>query len=167
MELKSALEIAEEYTDLLKECATQIDYTGAIRRGESEVTSISYLVLPKGYMLEDHIYMSRKRKLLQVAKNKVFFKKLYYKNASIDITIGNPLNYGILHALTTGNRKYNRVIYRAIKERQMYWGGINGVNSLNEYLRKKDGSIVETPDEREFFETLKLKYIEPVKRKLY
>lgn len=165
MELKNALEIAEEYSSMLKECVMHIDLTGAIRRGEPEVPSISYLVSPKGFMLEDHIFMSRKRKNLKVIKNKTYFKKLHYKNAIVDIIVGNNLNYGILHALTTGNRRYNRIIYRAIKENQMYWGGINGINSLGEYLRKKDGSIVETPDEKELFEILKLKHIEPQNRK--
>lgn len=167
MELTVALEFANKYRKFIEKFVDKVELTGDIRREEPSIEQIKLLVKVSSPDLDDYLHIKKTRKEIIVIKNASSYRQIIFdKNVYVNLFIANDDNYGIVKLFTTGNKNFNKIIIKKIKEKNLYWGGDN-LNTYNEYLRKKiDGSVIKTNDEEEVFDILNMKYLAPTLRNM-
>ena len=148
---------------------SECEFTGEIRRKETEIKKIEIIV--RAYTEEITNYCKEKalRDKIVIKYSGNWLKKFDWLECGLEVNIfiANPVNYGIIHLLSTGNKHFNRKIMCEIRKHKHYYGGSGlGNYQLNEYLRKNDGTVVETQTEQDVFCVLKKEFIKPELRKI-
>ncbi len=173
MKLSQAQQIANEWLELLAPYCTKIKIAGSIRRQKPEVKDIEIVAIPKPQitMLEDeswenteifyflHKLASGGKILIQKDGSKQ--KQIYIHQHKIWLDlflVKPPAQWGKMFALRTGPAEYSQ--WLVTRKRK---GG-----ATPSYLRHRDGALwtkdktlIKTPTEKSFYQTLGIDWVEP------
>lgn len=179
MYLEKANEHSKIIIDRLNRFAEIIEVTGEHRRGLQEVRELDFIMVLKDDMHKEFNELLLRLRALNIGmlvSNRTAHKTVMWKEASglfipSNIYIGNRSNYGCMKLLTTGTTHFNKYILDKWKKvTGGYHGGYGAVGRdykgtrLDEYLRNKNGDVVDIYNEEEIFKRIGLDYIEPKKR---
>jgi len=149
------IEIARYATDVIGSYVSRFTVTGAVRRGSVIPGLIEIVVIPRGGKRFDEF------KRLWESKYNCEFDGYVWKinlfGNEIKYYVSNPDNFAVRVFLTTGPKKYTRMVAKRLKERG-YKIDINGIWS-------SDGKRVEIVDEAQIFELAGMKFVMPKKRR--
>lgn len=177
--LHHAVPIALDIVNKLSQYCERIAVAGSIRRevafvGDIEIVCIPHMTtnrkltftekLPDVSTLEyiDLEYLLDGR----IIKNGTKYKQIYLEDWQINLDlfiVTPPAQWGVIYAIRTGSREFSKQLV-TIKQQ----GGLLPSNRkiMNGYLciRDNDQTIIDTPEEKDLFDTIGLEWVEPADR---
>lgn len=182
MHIDQATDIANRFITLLEPSCVRIVIAGSIRRGKTEVKDIELVALPIKHMLAEafdlfgsteqresnlliecveELIASGTLKLdLVVRRNGAKYKRFMNEGIICDLFIVEPMNYGNILAIRTGNAEFSRALVTPRRQ-----GGLmpGNMRQKNGYLWHGD-ELIACPTEEKFFEALGIPFVEPACR---
>ena len=162
MEFQRAYTIAEKTLEQLKPHCERIEIAGSIRREKPWVGDIEIVAIPKPYgvgLFESGIatIVNRWRKVRGELPCK-YTQRVLPEGINLDLFFATPGNWGLIFAIRTGSAKFS---HKVLASR---WVAL-GFKSIDGMLTK-DGKTIPIYEERDLFELLKLKWIDPKNREI-
>lgn len=156
MELKEALQKAENIKKILLPYCKRIEIAGSIRRGKETVKDIEIVAIPDKYYLEKYFIDNKFN--YRFEKNGPKYKKFIFEGISVDLFTANPDNFGLQYLVRTGSAEFSSWMLSN-------WKKISGGGySKDSYLHTADHRKMLTPEEADVFELCSMEFIEPRKR---
>lgn len=175
MKLKSAQEIAERFVHQIANYCERIEIAGSLRRKQESVKYIELVAIPKieyspdlfgnpslPFNLLSDFLRRKKGTPFELIKNGDRYKQLVMaEGISVDLFIVlPPAQWGVMYAIHTGPRNFSQWLITKKK-----YGG-----AMPSYMRVRKGSlwtrksVIDTPEEKDYFETIGLAWTEPEHR---
>ena len=176
MKLSLAQEIALEVIEQLKPFCTWIEVAGSTRRKCKEVNDIEIVLVRRGRdLIKFKIVIDSWKHIRGDATGRMCAR--YYTKGGVDyqIDIFMPMENDLMrqYAIRTGSSDYSARVIASAWVRQGWRGTKDGLRRLSESIQKGETYIcnVENPtlppvwkSEKEFFDFLNVKYVEPENR---
>jgi len=186
--LREAKIVAERLAELMRPYCVRIEIAGSVRRSCPEVKDVELVAVPRweerptaapslfaaeaerANLLHEWATGDAAgagvRWIKPGAPNVVdwgpkpegkYWRALVEDSIKLDLFLAAPENYGLILAIRTGSAEFSQGLMTYAKHRTPYHveGG---------YLRRREGALLETPEERDVFKALKLDYVEPGER---
>lgn len=157
MEYTKALEIANRVKALLAPHCERIEIAGSIRRMKPEVKDIEIVAIPKPFdtgLFESGIatVVNQWQKVKGELPCK-YTQRILPEGIALDLFFAEHGNWGLIYAIRTGSADYSHKVLATgwVKK---------GYKSENGYLCA-DGNPIRVLEEKDLFERIGLKYIEP------
>lgn len=171
---QKALSLAECLVDLLKPACERIEIAGSLRRKRPEIGDIEIVCISRKTEIRDlfgnvtygpdaiHDWASMKARLegWEILKSGERYKQFDIGPMKLDLFITTPERWGITFALRTGDARFSKKLVTPRAQ-----GGF-----LPGWMKVKDGrlfhweTMLETPEERDFFKKIGLRWIAPENR---
>lgn len=180
MRLAQARTIAEQWLEILRPSCARIEIAGSIRRSKAYAHDIELIAVPKvmeeldlfGYpvgkhdLLEDAIKAMQKDESLLIVKGGPRFKKIAISEMiGIDLFIVRPpAQWGVLYMIRTGPADFSKWMVTA----QASGGALPSeyvVADGTVHLRSDLQSVIQVPEEADYFTLCEMEWIPPEKRK--
>lgn len=162
--------IAKELVDLLFPLCRRIVVAGSLRRLRPEIGDIEIVAEPKEYVpdllgnpTETHSLDTFDWSVIGVlVKGGHKYKQVELKQGiSLDLFIVTPpAQWGVVLLLRTGNDNFSRTLVT----KKVYGGMMPVAYKMKDGALWHGGELVPTPEERDVFKVLGIKYIPPVER---
>lgn len=178
MRLARAEQIARTLAEEMSPHCVRVEIAGSIRRGSLEVKDIELVAVPRiveeetegGLFSEQvkvnllHRWATRRSGVTWIKPGTSqivpwppkpegkYWRGLLPAGIKLDLFIAEPENFGLIFAIRTGSAEFTTALVTRAKD--------CGLPSVDGYLTR-DGARVETREEREVFELLRLEWIEP------
>lgn len=167
MTLQEAKTKAQYVVNLLEPLCLKIEICGSIRRKQPEVHDIDIVCIP----IRDHIKdmfgniigtqaspefiraVNSMKKLKGEPSGRYTQREL--DGVKVEISMGTPANFGCLQLIRTGNAEFSHLIMKRVLQ--------CGLEQRDGYLYNED-KVIPIDDERKYFSTLNLPYVEPEHR---
>lgn len=162
MNLKQALEIAENVRALLAPHCERVEIAGSIRRKKPEVKDIEIVAIPKPYdtgLFESGIatIVNRWQKVKGELPCK-YTQRILPEGIKLDLFFAEKENWGLIYAIRTGSAEYSHKVLAS--------GWVKrGYKSENGYLTA-NGKKISVLEEEDLFNKIGLKFVEPELRNL-
>lgn len=176
--------VANELIEILKPACVRIVWAGSIRRRRETVKDIEIVAIPATVAVTDlfgqpggHSLNKLDELLERLLADRTLeryrngdahgawgprFKKILFQGFPVDLfTVLPPAQFGLIYLIRTGPAGFS---HRLVTHRRQ--GGLlpEWLTVRDGALRGKDGSSVETPEEEDVFQLLKIPYLPPEKR---
>ena len=148
----------------LKPHCIRAEIAGSIRRKKPDVGDIEIVVIPKPYyigLFEDGIasVVNKWEKVKgEMSNERKYTRRVLPGGIELDLFLAEEGNWGHVLAIRTGSAKFSHKILANTWFRE-------GYQSIDGYLYK-DGKKYEMKEEKDLFELLNLRYVEPEDRNL-
>lgn len=158
-DLKDALPIAERIKTELEPFCERIEIAGSIRRRYPFVNDIEIVLIPKPY--ETGFFESGVASVINkwdIIKGHLpcrYTKRMLPEGITADIFFAVPENWGLILAIRTGSAKYSREVLAKGWTKKGYTS-IKGMLTMS-----KGAHIFHVREERDLFDRIGLKYVEP------
>ncbi len=155
MELDKAREKAESIIKILRPFCDQVEIVGSVRREKETVDVIDILAVPKGALL-----FGLMRKLMEMGTGSMKIgerKRFNFNGIATEVWFATLDNWPIMLLIKTGSEKHNKKIMELLKKKKYSLSTGQGVIL-------KDGRKELIFDERDIFDLLEIKYLEPKER---
>jgi len=179
MPLNKAQLVADNFVELLRPKCVRIEVAGSIRRLKPEVGDIEIVCIPN--MIKDtdmfgnaigerneietdyflHYLHSQHR--IECIKGGGKYRQFYDHNNNMYIDlfmVTPPAQWGYIFALRTGSGEWNR---KLVTQRR-YGGGLPTFMKLQEGGLYIKGTLIETPEEEDFFRAIGVAWVDPQRR---
>lgn len=175
MKLAAAIPIAQRVRDALAPFCTRIEIAGSIRRRKPEVGDIEIVAIPlqsfvcnldlfghEDQIVHDRRFSAAVRDLGRIVKGDIdrgrYIQIQLPDGIAVDLFIARPDNWGLILAIRTGSAEYSH--------RVLACGWVRaGYHSLGGMLCTI-GHKVPVLEERDLFELIGVKWVEPQMRNL-
>lgn len=164
MILSDAKLIAERVMDQLRPHCERIAIAGSIRRKKPEVKDIEIVAIPKPY--ETGLFESGIATVVnkwQKVKGDLpckYTQRILPDGIKLDLFFAEPGNWGLIYAIRTGSAEYSHKVLAS--------GWVKmGYESIEGYLfHKQNLKRYEVREEKDLFNRIGVKYVEPEFRNL-
>jgi DNA polymerase/3'-5' exonuclease PolX len=161
MELKKALNTAEEIIEIIKPYCTRIEIAGSTRRVKPVVHDIELVAIPENIntlknKLGMHLIgLQGTKKSNPFAKAGERYIQFSYKHEQIDLFLASADNWGLIYLIRTGSAEFSAGMLAR-------WKKVSGGGySENGFLHTKEGEIMITREEMDVFNLCKMDFVEP------
>ena len=185
MRLRDAQAIAERLAQEMSPFCARVEVAGSIRRSSAEVKDVELVAIPRwderpgptpslfGGEAEQvnllHGWATRDAagagvRWIKTGTPEVvdwepkpegkYWRALVDERVKLDLFLASPENYGLILLIRTGSAEFSQALMTYAKHRTPYHieGG---------YLRDREGKVLETPEQRGVFRSLRLDYVLP------
>jgi DNA polymerase/3'-5' exonuclease PolX len=164
--LAEALAIcADTVADLRPHCL-KIDEAGSVRRRRQTIGDLEIVCLPNRDPLESTPLFAGGFAMAVQQWPKIiggpdgrYTKRMLPCGLKLDLFMPHPDGYGLILAIRTGSEDWSHKVLAAGWKRA-------GFHSDKGLLRREDGSVVPCRTERELFDVIGLRWVEPVDREV-
>ena len=160
MTYKTALQFAEKYKALLEPYCERIEIAGSIRRKKKDdIKDVEIVCIPRGkdlYRFADVVRSWHKIKGDPVGR---YTQRLTDDRIKVDLFMCNRDNWGMIFLIRTGSADY-------IKIMADLWVQNGYTSAHGVLLDNRTGKKNFIREEREFYELMKIPYVEPEKREV-
>lgn len=188
MRLRDAQAIAERLAELMRPFCSRVEVAGSVRRSCPEVKDVELVAIPRweerpatapSLFAEEaervnllHEWATHEAagagvRWIKSGTSDVvdwepkpegkYWRALVDDAIKLDLFLASAENYGLILAIRTGCAEFSQALMTFAKLRTSYHvdGG---------YLRDSEGRALDTPEERDVFEALKIDFVEPRER---
>lgn len=191
MKYADALEVAEEYLELVRDCCTRIEIVGSVKRHDKlEVGDIEFLLIadptaPRIEFGQKVIYKTKleerlaqlvREGLLRQARKKADGDKLKrfaiveysdVEDFCIEFFIVRADTWGIQNVIRTGPHEFSRLFVTNKAYKGLLPDDLQYVKGETKIVRRDTGEALFLPEEADALAVLGLGWIEPGQRKKY
>lgn len=167
MELGKALATAKIIKQLLEPHCIKVEIGGSIRRQRKEVKDIEIICIPKTKgesKIRDNKWVMAVFKLGKIRKGKLkdgkYLQIALPTGINLDLFIASPENWGMIYLIRTGAAQFSKYILTQFNKRGYKSEGGYPVAQYGE----AKGTKLQFETERQVFDFLRIKYVEPVER---
>jgi DNA polymerase/3'-5' exonuclease PolX len=164
--LGEALDIAANTLTILRPHCHKVNIAGSVRRGRSAIGDLEIVCLPDRSPLESTpLFASGFAAAVEQWPGVVgkpdgrYTQRLLPCGLKLDLFMPHPDGYGLIMAIRTGSADWAHKVLATSWRR-------SGFHSDKGLLRRKDGSVVPCRTERELFDVIGLRWVEPVDREV-
>jgi len=163
MKLEQALEIAEKIKALLAPHCERIEIAGSIRRKKSDVKDIEIVAIPKPYNIGLFstgiaIIVNQWQKVKGELPCK-YTQRILPEGINLDLFFAEEGNWGLIFTIRTGSADYSHKVLGTAWVK-------NGYHGKDGYLYNDKGTKIFIKEEKDLFNIIGVKYVEPELRSL-
>jgi DNA polymerase/3'-5' exonuclease PolX len=164
--LAEALDIAANVVAILGSHCLKIDVAGSVRRQSPTIGDLEIVCLPDRDPLESTpLFAGGFAQAVEQWPGVVgkpdgrYTQRLLPCGLKLDLFMTHPDGYGLIMAIRTGSADWSHKVLATGWTRA-------GFHSEGGLLRRKDGSVIPCRTERELFDVIGLRWVEPVDREV-
>jgi len=186
--LREAKIVAERLAELMSPFCVRVEIAGSVRRSCPEVKDVELAAVPRWEERPDAApslfaeEAERVNLLHEWATNDAagagvrwikpgtpevidwgpkpegkYWRALVESCVKLDLFLASAENYGLILVIRTGSAEFSQALMTYARHRTPY-------HVEGDYLRGREGAVLETPEERDVFRALRLDYVEPRER---
>lgn len=187
MAFDQAVRLAEGIVVLLEDYCDRIDIAGSIRRGKPFVKDVEVVAQPKRFTVSGGLFGSGEQQVTPAFRRQVAMLGTVIKGKpdgrymqielpcklKLDLFMPQPDDYYRMFAIRTGSAEYSAQVIAATWKKKGWCGTPDGLRRISDCVEKSGTWKCVNPkpelppvwtDEKEFFEWLGVKYLDPKDR---